>query len=174
MATPEGPLNGANLAFVESLFAAYLSDPSSVSADWQAYFAALEPAPNGAFGPLRSTPGLFERRAPSGPAQDVLRVHRRAVHAHRRPREIKNWLQQRMESTLNRLELTRDEQVRVLLTKLTDAEIFEQFIHKKFLGAKRFSLEGGESLIPLIDLALELAGEQGVTEASSAWRTAGA
>jgi 2-oxoglutarate dehydrogenase E1 component len=67
MATPEGPLNGANLAFVESLFAAYLSDPSSVSADWQAYFAALEPAPNGAFGPLRSTPGLFERRAPSGP-----------------------------------------------------------------------------------------------------------
>jgi 2-oxoglutarate dehydrogenase E1 component len=79
-------------------------------------------------------------------------------------REIKNWLQQRMESTLNRLELTRDEQVRVL-TKLTDAEIFEQFIHKKFLGAKRFSLEGGESLIPLIDQALELAGEQGAKEA---------
>jgi len=78
--------------------------------------------------------------------------------------EVKSWLQTRMESGLNRLQLSREEQVRVL-TRLTDAEIFEQFVHKKFLGAKRFSLEGGESLIPLIDQALELAGEHGVREA---------
>lgn len=78
--------------------------------------------------------------------------------------ETKHWLQRKMEGSLNTLDMTRDQQVRVL-TKLIDAEIFEQFIHKKFLGAKRFSLEGGESLIPLIDLALERAGEQGVEEA---------
>ncbi|MCB9552990.1 MAG: 2-oxoglutarate dehydrogenase E1 component [Myxococcales bacterium] len=77
---------------------------------------------------------------------------------------IKSWLQTRMESTKNQLTLTRDQQIRVL-TKLTDAENFEQFIHKKFLGAKRFSLEGGESLIPLIDQALEEAGRLGIDEA---------
>ena len=59
-----------------------------------------------------------------------------------------------MEQTQNVLELSRAQQIRVL-TKLTDAEIFEQFIHRKFLGAKRFSLEGGESLLPLLDQALE-------------------
>ncbi|MCA9561647.1 MAG: 2-oxoglutarate dehydrogenase E1 component, partial [Myxococcales bacterium] len=77
--------------------------------------------------------------------------------------DVKMWLQSRMESTQNQLELPRAMQRRVL-TKLIDAEIFEQFIHKKFLGAKRFSLEGGESLIPLLDLALETAGEHGVEE----------
>ena len=78
--------------------------------------------------------------------------------------EPKHWLQQRMEESQNTRVLSREEQLRVL-TKLIDAETFEQFIHKKFLGAKRFSLEGGESLIPLIDQALEKAGDQGVEEA---------
>jgi 2-oxoglutarate dehydrogenase E1 component len=77
---------------------------------------------------------------------------------------IKRWIQTRVESTLNRIELTRDQQLRVL-TKLTDGEVFEQFIHKKFLGAKRFSLEGGETLIPLLDTALEEASKAGIGEA---------
>ena len=77
--------------------------------------------------------------------------------------EPKHWLQTRMEASQNQRTLSRSEQLRVL-TKLIDAETFEQFIHKKFLGAKRFSLEGGESLIPLMDQALEKAGEQGVEE----------
>lgn len=76
---------------------------------------------------------------------------------------IKHWLQARMEETQNQQSLTRDTQLRIL-TKLTDAEIFEQFIHNKFLGAKRFSLEGGESLIPLLDQAIEEAGTHDVEE----------
>lgn len=76
---------------------------------------------------------------------------------------VREWLQERMERSLNRLELSRSEQVRIL-TKLTDAVIFEEFIQKKFVGAKSFSLEGGESLIPLLDMAIEKAGEQGVKE----------
>lgn len=77
---------------------------------------------------------------------------------------IKNWIQHRAESTRNRFPLSRAVQYRVL-SKLTDAEMFEQFIHKKFLGAKRFSLEGGESLIPLLDLAIDEAAENGNVEA---------
>ena len=77
--------------------------------------------------------------------------------------EVKMWLQERMESTQNRLKLTQEEQIRIL-TRLTDASIFEEFIQKKFIGAKSFSLEGAESLIPLLDLAIERAGEQQVNE----------
>jgi len=77
--------------------------------------------------------------------------------------ESKDWLQARMETTENRRNLSRDEQVRIF-TKLTDAEVFESFLQKKYVGAKRFSLEGGESLIPLLDLALEAAGAQGIED----------
>ena len=73
------------------------------------------------------------------------------------------FLRERMEATRNRLTLSRDTQLRIL-TKLTDAEIFEHFIQKKYIGAKSFSLEGGETLIPLLDQAIEKAGRQGVRE----------
>jgi 2-oxoglutarate dehydrogenase E1 component len=76
---------------------------------------------------------------------------------------VRHWLQERMESSGNRLNLSRDEQIRIL-TRLTDAVIFEEFIRKKFIGAKSFSLEGAESLIPLLDLAIERSGEQGIDE----------
>ncbi len=68
-----------------------------------------------------------------------------------------------MESTRNHASLDRAELLRIL-TKLTDAEIFEQFIHKNYVGAKRFSLEGAESMIPLIDLLVEAAGAHGIEE----------
>ena len=54
---------------------------------------------------------------------------------------VRRWLQRRMEMTENRIHLTRDEQLRIL-TRLTDAVTFEEFIRKKFVGAKSFSLEG--------------------------------
>ncbi|MFQ5805402.1 MAG: 2-oxoglutarate dehydrogenase E1 component [Phycisphaerae bacterium] len=77
--------------------------------------------------------------------------------------EVRHWLQERMEGTRNRRTLTRREQFRIL-TRLTDAVIFEEFIQKKYTGAKSFSLEGSETLIPLLDLAIEQAGQQGVEE----------
>jgi 2-oxoglutarate dehydrogenase E1 component len=76
---------------------------------------------------------------------------------------IRRWLQQRMESSQNRLHLSRAEQLRIL-TRLTDAAIFDEFLRKKFPGAKTFSLEGCETLIPLLDLAIEKAGEQEVCD----------
>ena len=84
-------------------------------------------------------------------------------YMHIEDRAVRRWLQQRMEPNENRCELSRDEQLRIL-TRLTDATMFEEFIRKKFVGAKSFSLEGSESLIPLLDLDIEKAGEQGVDE----------
>jgi 2-oxoglutarate dehydrogenase E1 component len=78
--------------------------------------------------------------------------------------EERHWLQERMESTRNRLELNHDAQLH-LLTKLSQAEALEQFIHSSYApGTKRFSLEGGESLIPLLDMLIECGAEHGVTE----------
>ncbi|MDP9149699.1 MAG: 2-oxoglutarate dehydrogenase E1 component [Myxococcota bacterium] len=77
--------------------------------------------------------------------------------------EPRLWLQERMESTRNHASLDRTELLRIL-TKLTEAEIFEQFIHKNYVGARRFSLEGAESMIPMIDLLIEAAGQHGIEE----------
>ena len=78
--------------------------------------------------------------------------------------EQRTWLQEQMEKTKNRLVLDREDQLRIL-TKLSDAEIFEQFIHRSYeAGTKRFSLEGGESMIPLLDLMVERSGALGVSE----------
>jgi 2-oxoglutarate dehydrogenase E1 component len=77
--------------------------------------------------------------------------------------EIRAWFQEQMEPNGNRLGLSSEQQVNIL-SKLIDAEIFEQFLHTKFVGAKRFSLEGAESLIPLLELCIDGASRQGVEE----------
>jgi 2-oxoglutarate dehydrogenase E1 component len=77
--------------------------------------------------------------------------------------EMRHWLQERMEVTGNRKVLSPAEQRRIL-KKLAGAVLLESFIQKKYLGAKSFSLEGAESLIPLLDMAIEKAGSQGTRE----------
>lgn len=77
--------------------------------------------------------------------------------------KVRDWLQQRMESYGNRTDLSREEQIRIL-TKLTDATILEEFIHKKFVGAKSFSLGGCETLIPLLDMAIDRGAHLGVED----------
>jgi 2-oxoglutarate dehydrogenase E1 component len=73
------------------------------------------------------------------------------------------WLQERMEPRRNRPELA-DADRRGLLERLLDAEMFEQFLHARYAGQKRFSLEGGESLIPLLDTLVDEAARLGVEE----------
>ncbi|MBX3169716.1 MAG: 2-oxoglutarate dehydrogenase E1 component [Candidatus Eremiobacteraeota bacterium] len=104
------------------------------------------------------------------PLQQILQIlqntYCRAVgvqYMHIDDPEPKFWLQQTMETTQNVRSLSHAEQIRIL-TRLTDAEMFEEFIAKKYVGAKRFGLEGAESLIPLLDLALEDAGEFGIED----------
>jgi len=78
--------------------------------------------------------------------------------------EAKTWVQERFERTAVGPSLDRAEQVRVL-DMLTRADGFERFLHTKFMGNKRFSLEGAESLIPLLDLCITAAARTGVAEA---------
>jgi len=76
---------------------------------------------------------------------------------------VQEWIRERLEEEARRISMTDEERARIL-RKLTEAEVFEQFLDKKFPFAKRFSLEGSESLIPLLDYAIEKAGEHDVDE----------
>jgi 2-oxoglutarate dehydrogenase E1 component len=116
----------------------------------------------------------FSSRAMGGPAVRTLRQilqtlrdtycrHIGVQFMHIDDLDVRHWLQESMEGTENRITLTHREQHRIL-RRLTEAVLFEEFIHKRFPGAKSFSLEGAESLIPLLDLSIEKAGEQGVRE----------
>ena len=241
--------NSLSLGFVESLYADYLSDPSSVSADWRRYFKQLTNGSRGVLprsGPSFRPTSLFNPPGRAGAERDdrprefemallqdrvdqLVRAYRVRGHMiaqidplglprpsqpeldpeyygftesdldrpfstdtirgpdvltlrriltrlrntycrsigvqfmHMDDLSLRHWLQDRMEGTENRLPLARQEQLRIL-RRLTSAVIFEEFIQKRFLGAKSFSLEGAESLIPLLDLTIEKASEQGARE----------
>ena len=75
----------------------------------------------------------------------------------------KHWLQEKIEPLRNADELTLEDQQRIL-SKLNKAEAFERFLHTRFIGHKRFSLEGGESVVPMLDVIVSDAAEQGVHE----------
>lgn len=75
----------------------------------------------------------------------------------------KRWLQQRLEGGAS-LPAYSGEQRRRILERLTAAETLERYLHTKYVGQKRFSLEGGETLIPLLDHLLQRAGTAGVKE----------
>ncbi|HEX9983321.1 MAG TPA: multifunctional oxoglutarate decarboxylase/oxoglutarate dehydrogenase thiamine pyrophosphate-binding subunit/dihydrolipoyllysine-residue succinyltransferase subunit [Thermoanaerobaculia bacterium] len=77
--------------------------------------------------------------------------------------EQKKWLQDRMEPSQNKQPLDLETKRRILM-KLNDAEAFERFLHTKFVGHKRFSLEGAETLIPMLDYLFTESAEDGVVE----------
>ncbi|MFO0889785.1 MAG: 2-oxoglutarate dehydrogenase E1 component [Isosphaeraceae bacterium] len=76
---------------------------------------------------------------------------------------IRHWLFERMEPVRNRPPFDLKKKRRIIY-KLNAAELFENFLHKNYVGQKRFSLEGGEMLIPLLDAIIERAGGHGVLE----------
>src|SRR5918996_5144035 len=73
------------------------------------------------------------------------------------------WLQERMEPRRNRPDLSAADR-RALLERLLDAEVFEQFLHARYAGQTRFSLEGGEALVPLLDALVDEAARLGAEE----------
>jgi 2-oxoglutarate dehydrogenase E1 component len=76
---------------------------------------------------------------------------------------ILEWLQKRMESSQNREPFSPEQKVHIY-EHLNMAVGFEKYIHKKFVGQKRFSLEGTEAVIPALDWIIEKGSEQGIRE----------
>ncbi|HQS59795.1 MAG: 2-oxoglutarate dehydrogenase E1 component [Gallionellales bacterium 35-53-114] len=238
-------LFGANAAFVEEIYEAYLADPASVTPEWRAYFDALPAAKSAhdvAHGPVQRAFAALPRSVQNVEAADVSLERKQVavlqmINAHRflgvrianldplnrhakaevpeltlehygfteadmattfetgslvaaqrmTLREIvqflrqtycssigaeymyisdiqqKRWLQQRLEGSRGVANYPAAKR-REILQRLTAAETLERYLHTKFVGQKRFSLEGGETLIPLLDHLLQRAGAQGVEE----------
>jgi 2-oxoglutarate dehydrogenase E1 component len=84
-------------------------------------------------------------------------------YMHIRNPEVRKWLQERMEPVRNHPRFDIRKKRRIVL-KLNAAELFETFLHTHYVGQKRFSLEGGEMLIPLLDAIIERSARFGVRE----------
>ncbi len=80
----------------------------------------------------------------------------------RKPEEIA-WIQKKLNINDNQPGFNKDEKKHIL-NKLNDAVAFESFLHTKYVGQKRFSLEGNESLIPALDAIIEKAADLGVKD----------
>ena len=76
-------------------------------------------------------------------------------------KERRDWLQERMEPTRNHPTLSAEDRRRILSMMLR-ADAFEQFLHVRYVGQKRFSLEGGATLVPMLDMLVETASSMGV------------
>ncbi|MBB5235747.1 2-oxoglutarate dehydrogenase E1 component [Deinococcus budaensis] len=233
-------MSGANAAFIEGLYEAYLSDPQSVDPEWRQYFDEVRagaretahsavqqafyelgtqkrggvtlPAPQGVSGaqqaagalitayrvyghisartnPLKMrglpvvpelTPGYYglseaDLNEPvhdgvfSGPLRDVIgqlqETYCGAIgfEFNYLPATERAWFQERIEAGRGRGQYSPEERRR-LMTKLNAAEGLERYLHVKYVGQKRFSLEGSESFIPLLDRLIQQAGKYGVKE----------
>jgi 2-oxoglutarate dehydrogenase E1 component len=75
----------------------------------------------------------------------------------------RQWLIDRMEPVRNRPSLTVDEKL-IILGKLMEGTLFEEFLQRRFPAQKRFSLEGGEALMPLLEEVVQWGARQGITE----------
>ncbi|WP_125609561.1 multifunctional oxoglutarate decarboxylase/oxoglutarate dehydrogenase thiamine pyrophosphate-binding subunit/dihydrolipoyllysine-residue succinyltransferase subunit [Specibacter cremeus] len=102
------------------------------------------------------------------PLRDILGVLRDAYcrttgveYMHIQEPEQRDWFQDQLEHPYSKP--SREEQLRIV-SKLNAAEAFETFLQTKFVGQKRFSLEGGESLIPLLDSIISDAADDGLDE----------
>ena len=136
------------------------------------YFPELDPAHYG-FGTQEFDQLFIAGDLPGGSVQTLREILRR-LHAtycrsvgieytHMQDLGRKAWVRQRIENCENSTELDTPQRLRIL-EKLAAAELFERFLHTRFLGQKRFSIEGSESLIPLLDTIVEEAPSFGCRE----------
>ncbi len=84
-------------------------------------------------------------------------------YLHMQDLDARDWLQTRMEAVQNRPSFTHEQKVRIL-RRVHKAELFEKFLHTRFVGQKRFSLEGGETMIAAFDAMIEHSPSVGVEE----------
>ena len=136
------------------------------------YFPELDPAHYG-FGNDDLDQPFFAGDLPGGPIQTFSQIlgRLRATYCrsvgveftHIQDPGRRQWLMRRMEESENTASASTDERLRIL-EKVAAAELFERFLHTKFIGQKRFSLEGAEALIPLLDTIVEDCPSHGVRE----------
>ncbi len=104
------------------------------------------------------------------PLRDIIRMLRETYcrtigveYMHLQDPEERGWLQERMESVRNRPALDRTTKLRIF-NKICEASLFEQFLHTRYVGQKRFSAEGAEAVVSMLDTLIECGGAKGARE----------
>jgi len=227
-------LSGESRAYLEDIYEQFLSDPNSVSAEWQSFFAdipSLSDYRSGEISNGRSSTDQTGQERKQGAVLRLISAYRTRGHsaadldplgiikpeipedfsldfqgleksdlsknfdsgslAFGKPRltlteirqlceavycgplgveymhitntQEKRWLQERLETSPVRPK-EKGELRKHVLQRLTAAEGLERYLHKRFVGQKRFSLEGGETLIPALQELIQQCGQQGVRE----------
>lgn len=98
--------------------------------------------------------------------QELRQTYCRSVgveYMHLQDPQERKWLQDRMEPVKNQPEFKQDEKLRIL-NKLYQSALFENYLHKKYIGQTRFSLEGADAIIPGLDALLLHASENNCKE----------
>ena len=149
-----------------------IADIDPLGARKDSYFPELDPGHYGLGHDDLDKPFLADD-LPGGPVQTLREILARlretycgkvgVEFTHIQDPGRKVWVQRRLEQSCNRRLFEKEDRKRIL-ERLAEAELFERFLHTKFLGQKRFSLEGAESLIPLLDALVEEAPAHGVRE----------
>lgn len=146
--------------FIEELYLSYRADPLSVEPSWRYFFEGVDFAggPSVDAGDALRRFGHLQVRinplAPTEPAESgtgLKQVYCSRIgfeYMHLEDPAMIQWFQERIEPQL-KIELTLEEK-RLIFELLNKSEAFETFIHTKYVGQKRFSLEGGETLIPIL------------------------
>lgn len=131
--------SGANSGYISDLYNSYQKNSENVSNDWKNAFDQLNSA--------------------SPAEENTFSVEYQHLHN----AGLRSWLKQKMEAGNFHNTLTID-QKKLILHCLNKSELFETFLHKKYPGQKRFSLEGAETLIPMLTILLERGAELGMEE----------
>ena len=95
--------------------------------------------------------------------RDTYCGHVGVEYAHIQDTDARRWLQERIESTRLNPKFTKPQKVRIL-RRVHKAELFEKFLHTKYVGQKRFSLEGGETIIAALDAVIDHCPGAGIEE----------
>lgn len=176
----------SSLEYVESLYNAYRTNPHNVEASWQALFAQVDKlatnnnpaeiklALNNVINQIRQQGYLFANTNPLNPNssntpnnwQDFSQAQDNycqtiALENNTLNEKEQSWWQEKMEGGSK--ELTASERKQIL-QELIEAEGLERYLGAKFAGAKRFSLEGSDSFIPLLKTIIRIANSKGVED----------
>ncbi|MCE2983854.1 MAG: 2-oxoglutarate dehydrogenase subunit E1, partial [Parachlamydia sp.] len=178
----EGEL--ANASFLENIYEEYLKNSQAIDPRWGSYFQSLDTVkpPAASFSEddaveeVRRNGHLAARINPI--TKDTLAVPHPKVstrlqniysgrigfeYQHIQDQKLKEWLKDKIENHFFNQELNPSQQQRIL-EYLNQSELFETFLHTKYVGQKRFSLEGVETLIPMLALIIETGAMHGVLE----------
>jgi 2-oxoglutarate dehydrogenase E1 component len=107
--------------------------------------------------------GQMKLRSIIAALQETYCGHVGVEYTHVQDSDCRRWLQERIESTRLQPKFTPPQKVRIL-RRVHKAELFEKFLHTKYVGQKRFSLEGGETIIAALDAIIDHCPDQGVEE----------